>query len=295
MANKIEKEKVQVPKSLANAAKAAAQATRPTTIIAKATLAKATPAKADSSAKTAAPKNYSYYYNKYMNGANTSAYDNMARNYARSVDQSTAQQIADANKAAQGQLRQAYVTRMQDQIALNNNLANAGIRGGATETSNMRLMNQYGNTRGQINSQLASSINDINRTAQQNKLAYQQDIDAKKQAYLENRQAEARQAAREEVNNARNRKIQKQQFKQEKKVQNAQLKMQKQQAADTHKTLKRTQNIEKYTAKYSKYFDTKKLQKMLKKTKDPIAKQIINARIGYLKSPEYKVAEKNAK
>lgn len=227
-----------------------------------------------------ATKNYNYYYNKYTKDMDTSAYDTMAANYAKSVDEDTANQIQQANTAANSQLRQAYITRMQDQKTLNDNLARSGIRGGATETSNLRLANNYGNTRSAINSQLATSVNDINRTAAQNKLAYQQDIDAKKQAYVENRQAEARQAAREEVTNARNRKDALNQRKYER------------------KQTKRTQTIERYTAKYSKYFDVKKLEKLLKSKavkNNPIAQQVINARIGYLKSPEYKAAKNNAK
>ena len=206
-----------------------------------------------------ATKNYKDYYKRYMGTLNTQAYDTLAKNYETSVNQNTQQQIAEANKAAQGQLRQAYITRVQNQRALQDSMAAAGIRGGASETSNLRLANQYGNTVGAVRSQLATSINDINRTAQQNILAYRQDIDAKKQQAIENRQSMAMQTAREDA------------------------------------TLRRTQDIEKYTAKYSKYFDTKQLKKLLKKAKSPLQKQVINARIGYLKSPEYKAAKKSAK
>ena len=244
----------------------------------------ARPARPTTTSKPTASKpstpGYNDYYRQYYAGTNTSAYDRMLNDYNRSVDIDTARQIAAANANAKGQLRQAYVSRMQNQNQLNQNLAAAGIRGGATETANLNLMNQYGNTRSTINSNLSSSINDINRTAQQNKLAYKQDIDAKKQAYVENRQAEARQAAREEVNNARNRAIA------------------REETLYNRKQTKRTQDVEKYTAWASKYYDTKKLKKELEKAKksgNKLKQQIINARIGYLTSPEYKVASKNAK
>lgn len=236
-----------------------------------------TPAAKPTASKT---PTYNDYYRQYYAGTNTAAYDRLIANYNRSVDQNTAQQIAQANTNAQGQLRQAYITRMQDQNRLNQNLATSGIRGGATETANLNLMNQYGNTRNTINSQLASSINSINQQAQQNKLAYQQDINAKRQQYIENRQSEARQAAREEVNNARNRAIA------------------REETLYTRSQTKRTQDIEKYTAWASKYYDTKKLKAELEKAKKAgniLKQQIINARIGYLTSPEYKVANKNAK
>lgn len=230
---------------------------------------------------------YDEYYKKYMQDLDTSAYDALAASYTKSVDESAAQQISDAQKAAQGQLKQAYITRMQDQRTLNDNLARAGIRGGTTETANLKLATNYGNTRGTINSSLASSITDINRTAAQNKLAYQQDIDAKKQAYIENRQSEARQAAREDLQNDFNNTMQEKQFK-----------LQKNQVKYERKQTKRTQQIEKYTAKYSKYYSVKTLKKLLKSKSvknNALAKQVINARIGYLQSPEYKAAKKNAK
>lgn len=207
---------------------------------------------------------YKDFYKKYTKGMddNLAAYDNMTANYNASVDQNTAAQIADATKSAQGQLRQAYVTRMQDQRNLQDNMARAGIRGGATETANLRLATNYANTRSGIQGQLSNSINDINRTANQNKLAYQQEMDAKKQQYVENRQSEARQAAREDSQQ------------------------------------KRTQDIERYTAWASKFFSKKQLQKQLKKANksgNKIKAQIINARLGYLQSPEYKQAKKAAK
>ena len=207
---------------------------------------------------------YKDFYKRYTKGMddNLAAYDNMTQNYNASVDQNTAAQIADATKSAQGQLRQAYVTRMQDQRSLQDNMARAGIRGGATETANLRLATNYANTRSGIQGQLSNSINDINRTANQNKLAYQQEMDAKKQQYVENRQAEARQAAREDSQQ------------------------------------KRTQDIERYTAWASKFFSEKKLRKLLKKANksgNKLKAQIINARLGYLQSPEYKQAKKAAK
>lgn len=238
---------------------------------------------------------YDEYYRKYMEGIDTSAYDQLASDYAAAVDKDTESQIAKANAAAKSNLKQAYITRMQDQRTLADTLTRSGIRGGATETANLKLATNYGNTRNTINTQLASSIDDINRTASQNKLAYQQDIDAKKQAYIENRQAEARQAAREQVANDQNRAdmLDERTYQREQDALNR-ADAKEQQEYEREQT-KRTQDIEKYTSKYSKYFSVDKLKKLLKKTTNSLEKQVINARIGYLKSPEYKAAKKNAK
>lgn len=44
------------------------------------------------------------------------------------------------------------------------------------------------------------------------------------------------------------------------------------------------QKVERYTAYYSKWYDTDNLNKELKKTTDPVIRTIINNRIGYLKA-----------
>lgn len=189
-------------------------------------------------------------------GINTTAYDNLYKNYAASVDADAAQKIQQAQKQADTQLKQAYLTRVQNERSLSDNLARAGIRGGATETSNLRLANQYGSSVGQINSNLADTTNQINTTASQNKLAYRQDIDAKRQQYIEDREREARQTARED----------------------------KQIAYERSQT-KRQQNLDYYTAWASKFKDPKKLKKELKaakKAKNTLKVQVINARLGFL-------------
>lgn len=247
-------------------------------------------------------KSYKQYYDEYMKNVNTSAYDKLASNYAKSVDQQTAQQVKQANAAADSQLKQAYITRMQDQLALRNNMAAAGIRGGATETSNIKLATNYSNARGTINAQRASSINEINRTAAQNKLAYQQDIDAKKQAYIENRQSEARQAAREDIANDYNKQVQAEQRAYERRQQADQTAYERRynenQRNYERQQTQRSQRLEEYTATFSKYYDVDKLKKLLTNPNyknNPLAVQVINARIGYLTSPEYKAAKKAAK
>lgn len=186
----------------------------------------------------------------------TSAYDKLKANYNKSVDADTARRIAQAQTSADSQLKQAYVTRMQNERTLRDNLAQSGIRGGATETSNIKLANQYGANVGQINSTLAQTTNEINATADANKLAYAQDIDAKKRQYIEDREREARQTAREDEQKMYERSL-----------------------------TKRQQDLDRYTAWASKFNSSKKLKKQLAKAKksgNKLLIQVINARLGFL-------------
>ena len=200
---------------------------------------------------------------------NTKAYDNLYNNYVKSVDQNTAQKVKEAKDAANAQLKQAYVQRAQNQRTLNDNLAAAGIRGGATETANIRLANQYGSAVSSINSGLTNSINDINRTAEQTKLAYKQDIDAKKQQYVEDMEREQRQNAR----------------------QDKQIAYERAQAAEQKKyersLTSRQQSLDYFTSFYASYTNIANLQKEYaaeakKKKPNTLKMQVIRARMGYL-------------
>lgn len=217
-------------------------------------------------------------------GFDTSAYDRLYNNYAQSVNADAARQIQEAKRSADQQLRQAYITRAQNQQTLNNNLAMAGIRGGATETANIKLANQYGNSVGQINSQLASTTESINKTAAQNKLAYRQDIDAKKQQYIEDRQREARQNAREDSQLAYNRAVASNQRAYERRQAADQKAYERGQTA-------RQQSIDYYTAWASKFMKEKDIKAEIKKAKSEknnYKLQVLNARLGYIRENKNK-------
>lgn len=186
-------------------------------------------------------------------------YDKQIKDYNAYADKVASQQIADAKKASTTQLRQAYINKLQSQRSLNNNLALAGIRGGATETSNLRLANNYGAQVSQINSDLANSIQSINQSTEENKFNNMMQTESARQQYNENLAAEQRANAREDKQIAYERKQQKEQQKYDRLTAN-------------------------YTAKYSKYFSEKELKKALKNAKTPLERQVINARIGYVKS-----------
>lgn len=184
----------------------------------------------------------------------TSAYDELLRQYNQSVDADTQAQIKRAQDQANSQLRNAYVQRVQNQRQLNDRLAMAGIRGGATETSNLRLQNQYGQQVGQINTNLGTSVNDINRAANQQKLAYAQELNTKRQQYVENREAEDRANAREDEQRARQ------------------------------------ERLEYLTAEAATQYDIKKIQNKIKEAvanNDYLAIQVLNARLGFLRSQKH--------
>lgn len=182
---------------------------------------------------------------------NTTAYDNLYKEYAKAQDSVAATQIQQATNDANNRLREAYVTRMQNQRTLNDNLVKSGLRGGISETSNLALQTNYENSRNTINSEKLKAIQDINTATEQNKLAYKQQNDAAKQSYIEQREAEDRANA--------------------------------QKKAERKAKDKQAVKVDYLTAKYGKVYDIKSLNKSLKKAKTTQEKAIINARIAYLK------------
>ena len=142
-----------------------------------------------------APK---YDEKKYRQGIDTSFYTNAVNTYTAQANKERQTQLGEAQKNQQSALKQAYVTRLQNQQRLNNNLAQAGIRGGMTETANLNLANQYGQARAAANSDYANSVNQINQATDRNIFDYQSDMESRAEEYRQN-QANARwQAARED-------------------------------------------------------------------------------------------------
>ena len=141
-----------------------------------------------------------YDENKYRKGIDTSFYDNAIKTYTQQQEANRQQQIGDAAASRDAALRQAYVNKMQSETALNRNLAQQGIRGGATETSNLRIATNYGNQRGAANTDYTTSVNSINRGIDQNIADYTSDMNSRAEEYRQN-MAQARwQAEREDAN-----------------------------------------------------------------------------------------------
>ena len=141
---------------------------------------------------------------KYRSGVNTSFYDKAVENYRKQQEQNRATQLAAAQKAQQSALKQAYITRLQNQQKLQQGLAKSGIRGGATETANIRLANQYGLDRNNANTNYTNSVNDINRSIDQNIADYQSDMESRAEEYRQNMAQAKWQAEREDSLNEYN-------------------------------------------------------------------------------------------
>ena len=109
---------------------------------------------------------------KYRQGIDTSFYTNSTNDFTAQAEKNRETQLGAAQKQQQSALKQAYITRAQNQRNLNQNLAMQGIRGGATETANLRLANQYGQMVGAANSDYANSVNTINQNIDQSIFDY---------------------------------------------------------------------------------------------------------------------------
>ena len=141
---------------------------------------------------------------KYRSGVNTSYYTQAVENYKKQQEQNRATQLAAAQKAQQSALKQAYITRLQNQQKLQQGLAASGIRGGATETANIRLANQYGLDRNDANTNYTNSVNDINSSIDQNIADYQSDMESRAEEYRQNMAQAKWQADREDSLNEYN-------------------------------------------------------------------------------------------
>lgn len=145
-----------------------------------------------------APK---YDEEKYRQNINTDYYTNAIKDYADQANKERAQQLGKAEQTRQSNLRQAYVNRLQNERKLNQNLAVQGIRGGASETAMLNLANQYGQARNAANSDYTNSVNDINRSTDQNIRDYTSDMSSRAEEYRQNLAQAQWQAEREDQNN----------------------------------------------------------------------------------------------
>ena len=141
---------------------------------------------------------------KYRSGVNTDYYTQAVDAYRKQQEQNRATQLAAAQKTQQSALKQAYITRLQNQQKLQQGLATSGIRGGATETANIRLANQYGLDRNNANTNYTGSVNDINRSIDQNISDYQSDMESRAEEYRQNMAQAKWQAEREDSLNEYN-------------------------------------------------------------------------------------------
>lgn len=182
----------------------------------------------------------------------TSFYTKQYDEYAAEQDKTAKKRVEQSDAAYNNKLKEAYVTRMQNQKNLNQNLARAGIRGGVSETANLNLATNYEKTRNSLNTEKAQASADIFSEAESNKFAMKQTTDAAAQSYVEQRQAEDRQI--------------------------------EQTKAENEAAKERENNINFWTSKYSTYYSTDSLNKAYKEATTIEEKAIIYARIGFLKA-----------
>lgn len=141
---------------------------------------------------------------KFSKGINTKYYDNAITTYTEQANKQRNQEIAQADKSRVDQIRQAYIQNMQNKRALDTTLATSGIRGGATETANLNLANQYGTARATANTNYANAVTEINKTTDQNIADYTADMRSRAEEYRQNMAQSRWQAAREDRMNQQN-------------------------------------------------------------------------------------------
>ena len=146
-----------------------------------------------------------YDEKKYRQGIDTSYYDNAIKQYTAQQDANRASQIKEAGATTDAALKQAYVQNMQNQMAMNRNLAVQGVRGGASETANLRLANQYGTQRSAAKSDYSNSVKSINQAIDQNIADYTSDMNSRAEEYRQNLSQARWQADREDQTNEQNR------------------------------------------------------------------------------------------
>ena len=195
----------------------------------------------------------------------TSYYEKTKEDYKKQAEDTASKRKQTTESDYMSRLKQAYISREQNQKKLNENLAIAGIRGGATESSNLNLANNYASTVNSLNSEKATAIRGIDTETEQNILANNQNVESAQRQYIENREAEDRANTREDA-----------------------LRQEQQNREDWNNY---------YSSAYSKSYDKKSLAKEYanvyaayagatgaEKTRLMYQLNAINARIGYIKA-----------
>jgi hypothetical protein len=115
-------------------------------------------------------------------------YDQAIADYQKKALADKNTQLTQIANTESGGLRDAYIARMQNQKNLNRNLAQAGIRGGATETSNLNLLNAYQKQRNAVTAQASQDRLSANQTYNDNVFNYTQQMRTAQAEYLQNKE-----------------------------------------------------------------------------------------------------------
>lgn len=106
-----------------------------------------------------------------LNDAYNSQIGNLRSNYDSTVNQLNASYDNSANKVnanAENSLREAYINKMLSQKNLGQQMAAQGLTGGATESTLASLLNNYGNSRNNIETTKANNLSDLAFTRDNN-------------------------------------------------------------------------------------------------------------------------------
>lgn len=178
----------------------------------------------------------------------TKRYDDMYEQFAKKTEEDKKKAKARKEEDYNEKLKQLYISRMQDQKTLDTKLANSGIRGGATETSNLKLATNYQTNRNNMQKEKTRALEDIETQANDNLFNYKQTTDASKLSYIEQREAEDRQIAQ------------------------------------TKKENEEAANTDLLTAKYAGVYNVSTLNRAYNNATTTREKAIIQARIAYLQA-----------
>lgn len=125
----------------------------------------------------------------------TETYDDAIKTYTNKVKSDAEDAKKTANSEYDNQAKQAYISKMQNQRQLSKNLAEQGIRGGASETAQLKQQSNYENTRNTIASNRQTALRNIDKEANDNIFNFTMEQNAAKQAYIQQREQEDRQVA----------------------------------------------------------------------------------------------------
>lgn len=145
-----------------------------------------------------------YSDKKYKNNIDTSFYTKAINKYKKQANVDRTKQINEAQATRTQQLREAYVNKLQSQQALGDAMAQQGIRGGVTESSQLAIGNQYGQARNSAYANFGQARNTINNNYNQNVADYTADMQARAEEYKQNMAQAKWQADREDSLNKYN-------------------------------------------------------------------------------------------
>lgn len=197
----------------------------------------------------------------------TSAYDNAIAAYEQKMKADA--ESAKQTKAAEydSQAKAAYIARLQNQRTLNDNLLAAGIRGGATETTNAKMLANYENNRNQIAQNKSAALTSIDKEAGDKMFDYRQAQEAAKLQYVQSREAEDRQIAETKRQEA----VQAEEAAKERAYNAAEADKerawQKQQTATANKQAKKENARQNYVSTITRYNTVAKCDKAIKAAK----------------------------